>query len=180
MSADYTDFFEEEPDSENINAEITKLVRKHSALSEEAADLSAKLSAINKQILAIETTEIPDALLAAGVTEVKTIDGLKVSTKLFVGGIPAERKESVYDWLDSHGHGDIIKRSLSLNFGKGEDEVVAAASKLLEESGFTPVQKKDVNYQTFASTMRDLVSRGVVPPLEEWGVYYGQKAVIRK
>ena len=179
---DFTDFLPEadEAEEESVRGKVSALVRKHTQLSTTLAALKDEAGEIARQIQILENSEIPDALLEAGLTEIRTVDGLKVSTKMFVGSIPPERRGDVYTWLEDHGHGDVIKRSVTVQFGKGEEEVAAAASELLKENGLVPVEKMDVHYQTFSSLMKELAGKGLSVPLNDWGVYYGQKAVIKK
>lgn len=182
--SDFEDFLEEDElsqaEEESVTKKISDLVKERQSLEAQYDELKLQSALISKKIEDLDTRRIPDALLEAGLTEIKTIDGLKVSTRLFVGGIPAEKKTEVYGWLDSNGHGDVIKRSVAVNFSKGEEAAAKQTMEILSKAGLAPLEKLDVHYQTFAALMKELSLKGVSIPLDNWGVYYGQKAVIGK
>lgn len=176
------DFFEQEDTSqgaERFKASITNLARECKNLDNEITTLQDQIKELGKRKLEIETKKLPDLLHQAGVKEITTMDGLKVTTKFIVGGIPAESKEVAYHWLDSHGHSDIIKRNLALSFQKGQTSEAEAAAEKLREMGFDPTLKMDVHPQTFMAFAREQIATGVMLPLEQWGVFYGDRAVIK-
>lgn len=182
--SDFEDFLEEEElseaQTEDTVKRVSRLVKRFRDLEEAHEKIKLQAALMSREMDDIQTRQIPDALLEAGVTEIKTLDGLKVSTKLFVGGIPAEKKTEVYNWLDANGHGDVIKRSVAVNFTKGEEQAASHTMQLLRDAGLAPMEKQDVHYQTFSALMKELSLKGVNIPLDQWGVYYGQKATIGK
>lgn len=180
--ADGTDFFEEQDNSagsERFKAEVTNLARRHRILQGEMDDLANQMKELAKEQREIATRTLPDLLRQAGVKEITTLEGLKVSTKFVVGAIPADSKELAYAWLDSHGHGGIIKRNLSLQFDKGKTEDAEKAAEKLRFLGFDPTLKMDVHPQTFMAFAREQINNGVMLPLDQWGCFYGDTAVIK-
>lgn len=181
--SDFDEFLEEvgeEEASDTIRNKISLLVNRHQELLSESSDLKVQQAQIAKEIVEIEQRKIPDALLEAGLSEIKTLDGIKVSTKPFVGAIPSDMKESAFSWMDSNGFGDIIKRSVTVEFSKGQEEQSKAAEKILRDQGLDPHEKRDVHYQTFSSWTKEQLAKGVSIPLDRWGVYHGQKASIKR
>ncbi len=176
------DFFEEADTAtgaERFKASITNLAREAKGLEAEIQTLTDQIKDLGRRKYDIETKKLPDLLQQAGVKEFTTLDGVKVSTKFVVGSIPADSKETAYEWLDSHGHSDIIKRNLALAFQKGDTTQAEAAAKQLREMGFDPTIKLDVHPQTFMAFAREQITNGKMIPLEQWGVYFGDKAVIK-
>jgi hypothetical protein len=176
------DFFEEADTgtgSERFKAQITNLAREHRVIEGEITDLQNRIKELALRKSEIETRKLPQLLQQAGVKEITTLEGLKVSTKYVVGAIPAESKERAYEWLDEHGHSDIIKRNLALQFQKGDTEQAEKAREALAEMGFDPTIKLDVHPQTFMAFAREQIQNGRLLPLDEWGVWYGDKAVIK-
>lgn len=179
---DDVDFFETDDvsqGSERFKAEVTNLARESRLLQSEIDELQNKIKDLGRRKTEIETRKLPDLLKQAGVREITTLEGLKVSTKFVVGSIPAEKKEEAFQWLDSHGHSDIIKRTLALQFQKGDAEMAREAENRLREMGFDPQSKMDVHPQTFMAFAREQISNGQMLPLENWGVWYGDRAVIK-
>lgn len=176
------DFFEEadtSTGSERFKAEITNLAREVRMIDSEISDLQEKIKGLARQKAEIESKKLPDLLHQAGVKEITTLEGLKVSTKFIVGAIPAESKERAYEWLDQNGHSGIIKRELKLQFDRGASEKAEAAAQQMREMGFDPVLKMDVHPQTFMAFAREQIQSGKMLPLDQWGVFYGDKAVIK-
>lgn len=182
MSED-VDFFDN-PDektggSEDFKVEVTNLAREHRLLEGQIAEHTEIIKNLTKQKSFLESVKIPDAMHRAGVREITTLEGLKVSTKFIVGAIPAESKEKAYAWLDDNGFGDVIKRSVSVNFGKGDTETATAAMESIRALGLEPQMKRDVHAQTFMALTREQIGKGTLFPLDEWGVFHGDKAVIK-
>lgn len=174
------DFFDapEEEASGDVKAQIANMVRQLRNLQNERAELEMKVSNLKAQEAELEMKKIPDALLSAGLTEIRTVDGLKVTTKLFVGAIPREKKGEVFAWLDHSGFGSIIKRQVSVAFDKGSTEAARQAEEAIKALGLDPKMTLDVHHQTWASFAKEQVGKGKQLPFDAWGVYYGQKATI--
>jgi hypothetical protein len=181
-SGNDVDFFEEvstTTGADRFQAEITNLARELRGIEGEIATLQNQIKDLGRRKLDIESKQLPNLLQQAGVKEITTLEGLKVATKFVVGSIPAESKQAAYDWLDSHGHADLIKRSLSLQFGKGDTKQAELAKEKLVELGFDPQSKLDVHPQTFMAFAREQITNGKMLPLEQWGVWFGDKATVK-
>jgi hypothetical protein len=176
------DFFEEADTGtglERFKAEITNIAREHRQIEGEISALQDQIKELTSRKVEIETRKLPGLLQQAGVKEITTLEGLKVSTKFVVGSIPAESKEQAYEWMDSHGHSDIIKRNLALQFQKGDTAQAEKAREALAQMGFDPTIKLDIHPQTFMAFAREQISKGTMLPLDQWGVWYGDKATIK-
>lgn len=180
---DFDDFFEgtevDIVDNERLT-QLNELIQKRKRLLEAKEKLDSEMKLVNEELLDIETRQIPDAMDNAGVAEFTTKDGFKVKVKPFVSAIPANFKETAYQWFDDNGLSSIIKRNVSLKFDKKQSEQAALAMEKLEEMGFEPEQKLDIAYQTFQATVKELHEKGIMPPLHEWGVYFGRRASVAK
>lgn len=184
MSADdFSDFFEEEGSgdsgTETFKNHVTALVRTVRQLEQQIEDLERQQKDLLRRKRIIEEVELPSALTEAGVSEFTTLEGLKVSTKFIVGSIPAESKDEAFRWLDEHGHGDIIKRGVQVSFDKGSTAAAEAAAEQLRNLGLDPKVTLNVHAQTFMSFAREQIQKGNMLPLDRWGVFYGNKAVIK-
>jgi len=179
---DDVDFFEEQDNSvgsERFKAEVTNLARRHRIIQGEIDELQNQVKELATEQRVIATQKLPDLLRQAGVKEITTLEGLKVSTKFVVGSIPAESKELAYTWLDEHGHSDIIKRNLMVQFAKGKTEEAEKAVEQLKALGLEPTLKMDIHPQTFTAFAREQITNGKMLPLDQWGCFYGDTAVIK-
>lgn len=177
------DFFADDASStvasESFKHKVTNLVREVRDIERQEAELNDQLKDLARRRTELETKTIPDALMEAGVRELTTLEGLKVSTKFFVGSIPHDRKEQAYQWLEAHGAASIIKRNVSLKLDKGSDALAEKAADALRQLGLDPKVSLEIHPQTFMSYAREQIGKGVVLPLAEWGVFHGEKAVIK-
>jgi hypothetical protein len=182
MADDDVDFFEQEDTSQGADkfkGAITNLAREVRNIDNTIEDLQTQMKELGRRKIDIETKQLPELLHQAGVKEITTLEGLKVSVKFVVGSIPAESKESAYEWLDDNGHADIIKRNLALQFQKGDTSQAEQAAAALREMGFSPTIKLDIHPQTFMAFAREQIQNGKILPLAQWGVYFGDRAVIK-
>ena len=182
MADTEVDFFEETDDSnasEAFKNKLTRMANEVKSLEDQISALQSQIADLAKRKSDLETREIPDALMEAGVRTFTTLEGITVSTKFVVGSIPAEKKEAAYQWLDEHGHSSIIKRGVSVKFDKGSEEAAEKAAEQLRVLGLDPKVTLDIHPQTFMSFAREQINKGVVLPLVEWGVFHGEKAVIK-
>lgn len=180
--ADEVDFFEEEDTSTGaarFQADITNMAREYRMLEGQVAELNNRIKERKLRMAEIESKILPGLLHQAGVKEITTLEGLKVSTKFIVGAIPAESKEKAYSWLDANGHSSIIKRNLMVQFDKGAAEQARIAAEAIKGLGFDPQLKMDIHPQTFMAFGREQLAAGRMLPLDEWGVFYGDKATIK-
>lgn len=165
--------------SESFKHKVTALVHEVRDIERQEAELTDKLKDLARRRTELETKTIPDALMEAGVRELTTLEGLKVTTKFFVGAIPAAKKDEAYAWLEAHGAASIIKRNVSLKLDKGSDAMAEKAADALRQLGLDPKVSLEIHAQTFMSYAREQINKGNVLPLAEWGVFHGEKAVIK-
>jgi hypothetical protein len=178
------DFFGENDDvqedtPEHLRNRLTNYIKEMRRLKTEIEDFEAEVSRRKAEYAEYEMKKIPDALLEAGLSEITTLEGIKVSTTLYVGAIPAEKKAEAFAWLDKNGHSSIIKRQVSVQFDKGSTEAAVQAEAAIRELGLEPKSTLDVHYQTFKAFAKEQTLKGKTLPFESWGVFYGQKAVIK-
>jgi hypothetical protein len=178
------DFFAEEATtseaaSESFKHKVTALVREVRDIEKQEAALTDQLKDLARRRTELETRTIPDALMEAGVRELTTLEGLKVTTTFYVGTIPTEKREQAYEWLEQHGAASIIKRNVSIKLDKGSDAIAEKAAEQLRLLGLDPKISLEIHPQTFKSFAREQIQKGQILPLAEWGVFHGEKAVIK-
>jgi hypothetical protein len=179
MGDSFFDEVDSVADNETLK-QLNDLVKQRATLLLDKEGLEAQLKVINEQLLDIETRQIPDAMDAAGIADFTTRDGFKIGVKPFVSTIPHNFKDQAFEWFDNNGLGSVIKRTVSLKFDKRQSEQASLAMERLQDMGFDPEQKLDIPYQTFQATVKELHEKGIMPPLHEWGVYFGRRATVKK
>jgi hypothetical protein len=107
-------------------------------------------------------------------------DGSKVELKDFYSAsISAARKAEAFQWLRDHGMDDIIKNTVSVRFGRGEDELCSRLLSLLGTQGYPVQQAEKIEPMTLKAWVKEQVERGNEFPTELFGCYIGQRAIIK-
>ena len=84
------------------------------------------------------------------------------------------------NWLRDNGHEDLIKNTISVNFGRGEDESASKLREALNNEGSSYTDKTGVHSQTLKAFVREQVESGQNLPLDLLGVFIGQKTTIKE
>jgi hypothetical protein len=110
----------------------------------------------------------------------KMEDGSSIEVKPFYSASISEaRRAEAYEWLRQNGFDDIIKNTVSVRFGRGEDDLCSRLLNLLGEKGYPADQAEKIEPMTLKAWVREQVERGSEFPTELFGVYIGQKATIK-
>tara|TARA_R110000787_G_scaffold43783_1_gene107233 strand:+ start:16039 stop:16587 length:549 start_codon:yes stop_codon:yes gene_type:complete len=164
-------------DLENISwlsQELTKL-------EEEIKLEEEHLSNLKQEYRQLSEDTLPNAFSELGLSEIKLVDGTTLTVSSFYSAkITEEKREQCFAWLEANNLGDIIKNTVSANFGRGEDEAAKELMDQLEAAEHDLVQRKWVEPQTLKATVREQVEKGVDLPLEAFNVYIGQKIKVKK
>ena len=159
---------------------LAAIVNKQLDLEQKVKDFEDLLKQYKKDLLIIQTRELPNAMQEIGCTELKMADGSQITVKPFVSAsIPKDKKPEAYNWLHQNGHGDLIKHLISVNTGRDQkqaEQVREALSKI----NMVPLEVEKVEPQTLKVFIRGQVEAGQPIPLELFGAYLGQKATIKK
>jgi hypothetical protein len=109
----------------------------------EIQDLESRASAKKKELLEMRYKGLPDLFMSAGVSrvdigpsgnmpayEAKLTDHYhaNISTSW-----DPERQDAGLDWLEDHGQGDLIKRTIEINLGRNEEKVFKQVMKVLKK-----------------------------------------------
>ena len=124
---------------------------------------------------------IPNMLSELGLSEITLKDGNKITTSTYYSArITDENREEAFAWLDENGFSDIIKNTVSVSFGREEDDSAKKLLETLDTDGYKTAQKKHVEPMTLKAFVREQVEKGSDLPLETFNVYIGQKTKVIK
>lgn len=141
-----------------------------------------RVEALEKELkLAKETLrsytdeEIPAAMAEAGMTQLTLDNGVEIKVKDVIrGSIRKDREQEAFEWLEESGNGDLIKHTIVVQFGRGEDEKARDVLDMLLEQGYQPSDTKKVHPQTLAAWAREQIEQGNEIPYELLGIYVGK------
>ena len=89
------------------------------------------LATLKEQFKQVSQVDLPEALAETGLSEGKLVDGTKITVQQFYNAsIPKDKTDEAFKWLRDNDHADLIKNTISCDFGRGED----GDAKILKES----------------------------------------------
>tara|TARA_S200002703_G_scaffold98763_1_gene85405 strand:- start:80 stop:658 length:579 start_codon:yes stop_codon:yes gene_type:complete len=148
---------------------------------QEVTALEQKLKDEKKALLKLTDEELPTMLAEIGLTSMKLDDGSEVTVKPTYGAsILVDNRPAAYEWLREHGHDDIIKNTVACAFGRGEDDQASAFKAFAEKQGYYAEQKTEIHPQTLRAFVKERVESGDEFPMELFGAYIGQRAVVKR
>ena len=159
-------------------ASVAKAIRVREEL---ILDLEQKLKDEKKALLKMTDEDLPSLLAEAGLSSFTLDDGSKVEIKQTYGGsILIENRPKAFEWLRENGYGDIVKNKISCQFGQGEDDEAHRFARMAQGQGYVTDQKEEVHPQKLRAWIKERVEAGEDFPLELFGAYIGQRAVIKR
>jgi hypothetical protein len=144
-------------------------------------ELEEKLKEEKKKLLKMTDEDLPALMTEANSMEFTLLDGSKVTIKPQYGAsIKVDNRPAAYEWLREHGHDDIIKNTISCQFGRGEDDLASSFKAFAEKEGYVPTQTEKIEPMSLRGFVKERVENGDEFPMELFGAYVGQRAVITK
>lgn len=146
----------------------------------EIDELEAKLSMKKLELDNLKTRVIPDAM--GHLTQIKVGEGMfkaTVSVKPIIrANIKVENRDQAYKWLDTKGHGDLIKSEVKVPFGRKDLEQAAKLREQLSEMGFSAELKQEIHWATLNAFVKEQLDKGMEFP-EFIGVFQGKTTEVK-
>lgn len=145
------------------------------------SDLEQTLKEEKKALIKLTDEEMPSMLAEIGMSSFALDDGSTVEVKQTYGAsILVEKRPEAYEWLRDNGYDDIIKNTVACQFGRGEDDQASAFAAFAQQQGYVPDQKTEVHPQTLRAFVKERCEAGEEFPMELFGAWVGQRAVIKR
>jgi len=168
-------------DYEGISGNVIVADNSDVCLEEQIEELNNQLKVVKEKHRRISEEQLPEALQEAGVSEFKLKDGTKVSTSTYYSArITPDNKEEAFNWLRENRFADLIKNTVSVSFGRDEDDAARELLKELNSTGMNTAQKEWVEPMTLKAFVREQVEKGTDLPYETFNIYIGQKSKIKR
>jgi hypothetical protein len=144
--------------------------------------LELQLKTEKNALLALETQRLPDAMSDLGFTTVRLTDGSTIDGgPEFHCSITKDKKPEALAWLRENNYGDLIKCSVWVEFGKGQEQEAAALFNELQQQH--PEQPVGIDEGVHPATLKSLVKEqhesGTPLPEELFGIYIITRATIK-
>jgi hypothetical protein len=159
---------------------VGALAKRAKELEKEIEELETVTKERKEQQRKLLEDTIPAMLSELGMKSFKMADGSLIDIKPFYSAsIREENRAKAYEWLRNNGFDDIIKNTVSVRFGRGEDGLCDTLLGQLREQNYPVEQAQKIEPQTLKAWVREQVERGNEFPTELFGAYVGQKATIK-
>jgi hypothetical protein len=160
---------------------VASLARDIRSTEEVISDLEEVLKTTKAKLLKLTDEDLPALMEEMGISSLTLDDGSVVKvTRTYGGSILVENRPKAYEWLREHGYDDIIKNTVMCQFGRGEDDRAKGFAEFAAENGFAPEQKTEIHSQTLRAFVKERIEKGDAFPMELFGAYIGQRAIIKK
>ena len=143
--------------------------------------LQADLKKARTKLRKMTDEDLPTMLAEIGLSSMTLDDGSEVTVKQTYGAsILVDNRPKAYEWLREQGYDDIIKNTVTCAFGRGEDDKASAFQACAKKEGYEPDQKTEIHPQTLRAFVKERVENGDDFPMELFGAYVGQRAVVKR
>lgn len=141
--------------------------------------LTQQLTEANALLNEVANNLLPEALKTAGLKDFTTASGWHIDLKdVLNANIPKAKLPEALDWLRRHGFGSLIKTTVKVMFGKGEEAKAQAVIKQLTAKGYSFSFDEGVNHQTLGAWVREQEKNDKEVPDDLLGVYRAKQAKI--
>lgn len=159
--------------------QLQKLAEQQASKQAEVAKLEAQLNQAKEELKALAEGQIPELMDQIGIANFKTVSGLVIEvTEKIRAAIPKPKAHLAFAWLKQHGHAALIRRTVSVAFGKGEDEKAEALKDQLA-SDYEVEDNANVHPSTLSAFVREKLQSGEEIPLDLFGVHRQRVAEIK-
>ena len=169
MSFDYG--VEAPTDDVNLS-EITARVAELQKKMRQAKQLEEQQESLKKQITHLSSVVIPELCESANMTDFTLTDGTKVLVKSrFYGKVSEDNMDAAQEFLERVGDGALIKRQISVDLGKCDEEHASRVHAALQTVDVVGEEKRSIHSSTLSSWLTQQMEGGADIPTEVFGVY---------
>tara|TARA_Y100000004_G_C8950510_1_gene428247 strand:- start:559 stop:1086 length:528 start_codon:yes stop_codon:yes gene_type:complete len=163
--------------SEDSLAKIARLAEEQRKAAQAVADAEAALKARKEEMVQISERDLPEAMLAVGMSEVKLQDGTTVTVADKIHArITKANEAAAFKWLEDNGEAGLIKSEFKIGFGRDRQDWASGFQQTLDADNIAYTRKQSVNHQTLGAFVREKLEDGVEIPEEVFGVFRQTKA----
>ena len=150
--------------------------------------VEGELKEAKKKLLKMTDEDLPTMMTEANTIKFVMEDGSEVSIKPQYGAsIRVDNRPTAYQWLRDNGFGYLIKNQIIVSFGVDEDEIATEFMNFIEGHLKVKYQKENLVSQvekiepmSLRNWVKERNENGEEFPMELFGAFIGQRAVIKK
>ncbi len=161
--------------------DIKELIQYVQTMTAKKERLEAEVKALNERIEWFSGDIIPEFMFSMGVSEVTLDDGVEISIETkYYGNISQERAEQAHKWLKENGFESLVKSTVGLSFGAGDEDKVdkELLTRFLSEHEINFNEKEAVHSQTLKSFIKHQMEDGKQFPYHLFGVHVAKQVIM--
>lgn len=145
----------------DIMGKLGELIDQKFDLEKEIANLKAKLETKEAELQEYDRVKIPELIEAAGLAEVTTKDGFKITVKQeYRGNISEANAEYALDWFIRSGGADTVKNTYNVPISINDKEVATQLEAILKKVGLDYSRSIKIAWNTLAGVIKELDATG--------------------
>ena len=150
--------------------EMSSLARALVSADTRVDEAERLLKAAKEHARVLREETIPSSMQELGVESLKLETGETISVKQDVyASIPKAGMGDACEWLNEHGFGGLIKLSVDVSYGKGEQEQAMEVYNELVGRGLNATIDQGIHAQTLKAFLREQLAKGSNIPLDLFG-----------
>lgn len=162
-------------------AELSKLCRRQAEYENEVQIAEERLKEYKQRLRNISELEIPEKMMALGVSQLRLADGTVISIDTFYSAsITEAHRTEALSWLEDNGYSALIKSEIKVATKKGERDIAERTLELLRQANIPYTNKDSVHPQTLKAFVREQIESGQTIPMDLLSVHIGNRAKITK
>jgi len=166
------DYGAEDPTGDVNLSEITARVVEMQQKVRQAEELEQRCKKLRDQITHLSSVVIPELCESANMSDFTLTDGTKVSVKSrFFGKVSEENMDAAQQYLEGVGDGALIKRQISVDLGKCDEEQASRVHEALQTVDVVGEEKRSIHPSTLSSWLTQQMESGADIPTDVFGVY---------
>lgn len=181
MGNGYEAFQDVAPSGDDL-ATLTKLADQLFEKENEVAEAETALKKLKQEQADLAERQIPETMDRVGMAEFTTRSGLQITVNKKVrASIPDAHEEEAFAWLDAHGHGGLIKSTVTLAFAKGQEKMAEKIRALLAKAAPMNPAKSErwVENPTLCSFIKGQLEDGKDIPMKLFGAFEQKIAKVK-
>lgn len=142
---------------QDILGKLGTLVEEKQALEAKIAQMQTDLEEEQKKLKEYDQVKIPNLIEAAGLQEITTKNGYKISIKQeYRGNISEENSDYALDWFIKSGGADTVKNKFEVPVSINDKKTMTLLEQIFEKAGVSYVRKLGIPWNTLAAVIREL------------------------
>jgi hypothetical protein len=160
--------------------DLRALAHKQLELEAEVSKHEAALKDAKERLKKVQESDLPNALKAAGMTTFGLDNGMTVSyDEDLKVSVPKKNKAAVIKQMKEWGYTANVANLLTVDLGKGNDNVAKALSAQAEEMGVTAILSEDIATGTVKAALNKRIKEGKSDDLALFGAFSFTKSTVK-